>query len=759
MERSKINKSDTAEATETTTETRNASEDNNNPCMTIFVSSGRNQKTNTSYPFESKITCIDDLKKAAQYDHVFARFADGKNNRGKLIKAYRSKKTFISSNCLPMDCDNCNPNPLEDDISESNWKTPDDVRSAFPNVPFYVVYSRNHMKEKNGKTARPRFHVYFPMEKVSDIDTYEKLKKQVLSHFPAFDDNAIDSARFFFGVDSPKVEYFAGDMLINDFIYQSTVLPAVIPSGTRNATLLSCAGKYLKRYGETEKAHGLFIAASERCDEPLDDDELDSIWQNAVAFYHNTIEAEPTYVLPEEYEADFTDQDMRMVTSDDVRDVLKKMGITVRLNVITGQVEITGMPNQYSKFNAPNTLPTLINDYFSKRGIRITRQLIDDSLVLIEDENRFNPVAEMLQSTKWDGVDRIGMLCSILGIMSSDNASGDKVVDNMVDKLVDASGDKVVDASGDKVVDNTVDKVVDNTINTFEIGENSHEAVFLVKWLHQCIAMALNDDNAPHGADGVLVLQAPQGTGKTFFCRTIAVYPDWFSEGVSIDLDNKDSIIQGTGVWISELGELDSTLKREQSALKAFITSARDTYRQPYAKVAVSKPRRTSFCATVNPKEFLNDETGSRRYWVIQPENIDIDKLKSLDEEWLRQMWKQVYEVLYLPAPQGFRLTEKERTWLQKNNEQFEKPLPGEVEILEKLCWNVPTEYWKWKKTSEVISDLNLKGVSPSQAGKALTKIKGRDNRVEAKAPHNVKQYLLPPMYDPRKENEALACD
>ena len=75
---------------------------------------------------------------------------------------------------------------------------------------------------------------------------------------------------------------------------------------------------------------------------------------------------------------------------------------------------------------------------------------------------------------------------------------------------------------------------------------------------------------------------------------------------------------------------------------------------------------------------------------------------------------------------------------------------------MEKLCWNVPTEYWKWKKTSEVISDLNLKGVSPSQAGKALTKIKGRDNRVDLKHIHNARFYYLPPMYDPRDETPAL---
>lgn len=167
------------------------------PQMTVFVSSCRNQKTNTSYPFPTDVSSIEDLKEAACYDHVCACYADGKDNRGKFIKVYRSKKTFTSSNCLPMDCDNSTPNPLEDDVPETDWKTPADVASAFPDVPFYVVYSKNHMKEKNGRAARPRFHVYFPMEELQSLDAYEKLKTQVQRHFLAFDniDNIVKTLK------------------------------------------------------------------------------------------------------------------------------------------------------------------------------------------------------------------------------------------------------------------------------------------------------------------------------------------------------------------------------------------------------------------------------------------------------------------------------------------------------------------------------------------------------------------------------------
>ena len=662
--------------------------------ITVYVSSERGQKTNTSYPFSGEIKSIEDMRNAVVYDHVCAKYGDGKNNRGRLIRAYRSKKTFKSSNCLPMDCDNCSSNPLDDDVPESNWKTPADVREAFPDVPFYVVYSRNHMKTKDGKAARPRFHVYFPMNEESDLGKYEKLKTKVQRRFKAFDDNAIDGARFFFGVEDPKVEYFAGDTLIDEFLSNSSTLPAVIPSGSRNSTLLSYADKVLKRFGDTEQARASFDDAAKRCDDPLDDDELKQIWKNAVKFFHNDVESDPEYVDPEIYARIGRSGNTKFLTSDHIKDALAEMGIFIRLNVITGELDIHGMPAQFSKTNAPNVLPTMIQDYFAEMEVKVARQVIDDCLVLIQDENRFNPVEEMLKSAEWDGTDRITEMCDILGI-----------------------------------------------------SHNPDYVLYLTKWLHQCVAMALNSDEEPYGADGVLVIQADQGMGKTLFCRKIAMKSDWFAEGVSIDTDKKDSIIQSTGVWIAELGELDSTLKREQSALKAFLTAAKDTYRQPYARAAVKKPRRTSFAATVNPKEFLNDETGSRRYWVIHPDHINLAAMKGLSKEWLTQLWIQVYSTLYLVDPQGFRLTDDERDRLQQQNEEYSKPMPGEIELFDRLHWEVPVEKWNWKKISEIIRDLDLRNVSASQMGKLMTKIAARDKRVAMKTPHNVKHYLLPPMW------------
>lgn len=664
--------------------------------ITIQYSSTRGNDKNTSYPFRREISTPEELAEIAAFDHVCAVYADGKNTRGRMVRGYRSKKTFEEADCIPEDCDNANSDPLAPDIPPEQWKTPADVRAAFPDVPFFVVYSRNHMKPKNGKPARPKFHTYFVTRKITSVAMLEKLKKRTWEHFPAFDKEAQDAARFLFGVENPQVEYYDGNTPLDVFLEKLDTLPDQIPEGQRNGTISRYAARIFKRYGDTPEAERMICEANEnRCVPPMEDSEMQGILTSARGYFHNTIEKAPDYIAPEEYAAmDFVDTGKKTpVTSEDIKAILKQMGITVRLNVLSGMVEIEGMPQQYSKANAANVLPVLLSDYMKKHNMKCTRQGLDDCLVLIEDENRFNPIADMLSAVKHDGVDRISELEEIIGI------------------------------SGDETA-----------------------CLYLTKWLHQSVALALNDESDPYGGDGVLVIQNPQGAGKTLLFSKLAMYSDWFAEGTSIDTDKKDSVIQATGCWIAELGELDSTLKREQSALKAFITSRTDTYRQPYARVATKKPRRTSFCATVNPSEFLNDETGSRRWWVISPRHIDVDRLKALPREWVMQVWAQVYAQFYLPNPQGFRLTEEERKRLTADNERYSKPLPGEAEILDKLEWSSPAKHWKWYKVTQVRDFLNLKPLTTAQVGRALTKISTRDERVQTKAPGNVKQYLLPPM-------------
>ena len=391
----------------------------------LNISSVRGDAKNTSYPFTVNVACKEDLAKAVAYDHVGAEFADGKNTRGRLIPGYRSRKTFRKATAVVMDCDNTQPNPLLHDLTPEQWVTPQDVQKAFHNVAFYVVYSRNHMKEKDGKPPRPKFHVYMFLNECTSESSLSKLKVKIREYFAVFDPKAVDTAHFIFGVENPTVEYYDGELTIDEFMANLYKLPEVIPVGERNGTLSQYAAKVLKRHGDTSKARQIFDEAANCCEELLDDAELDTIWHSAQEFFHNTVEKTLGYMPTDEYTAmEFADDvEKKDVTSEDVKAILQKMNINVRLNDISGMVEIDGMPPQYSRTNAANVLPVILTDYIKEHNMKSTRQNIGDCLVLIMDENRFNPVRDMFNATEYDGGDRITELEQMLGIEGSGQES------------------------------------------------------------------------------------------------------------------------------------------------------------------------------------------------------------------------------------------------------------------------------------------------------------------------------------------------
>ena len=128
---------------------------------------------------------------------------------------------------------------------------------------------------------------------------------------------------------------------------------------------------------------------------------------------------------------------------------------------------------------------------------------------------------------------------------------------------------------------------------------------------------------------GVLTLQGPQGIGKTSWCRSLI--PDPALREVALKLDhhldggNKDSIIGAISHWIVEIGELDSSFKRDVARLKGFLTNDRDKVRLPYARKPAEYGRRTVFLASVNQSDFLVDNTGNSRWWTLPVVEINFE--------------------------------------------------------------------------------------------------------------------------------------
>lgn len=271
--------------------------------FTLYRADRFGMPENCVYPHKVEVADKNTLLQAVSYDYVCAEY------RGN----YRNNGNFLGADCLPVDCDNDH----SDDPEE--WVYPSDVAAAFPGVAFAVHYSRSHMKVKNGKEARPKFHVLFPIDRLTGATQYSEMKKLVNSIFPYFDTKALDAARFFFGTKEPEVEIFNGPMTLTTFLADDdfdanmdsgSYGDIVIPEGSRNATLSHYAGRILKRFGNTDEAHKHFAEVAACCQPPLEQSELDSIWRSAQRFY-GKVAAQEGYIPPEQY-----NQDLQLKPSD-----------------------------------------------------------------------------------------------------------------------------------------------------------------------------------------------------------------------------------------------------------------------------------------------------------------------------------------------------------------------------------------------------------------------------------------------------------
>jgi len=261
-----------------------------NTAITAFCANCRGNESNCLYPNKSVIDGIQAFRKLVLYDYVFLEFKDN----------YRSNKNFIRAWGLPEDIDNDHSDRPED------WIYPADVAAFFTDVRYYIHYSRHHMKQKADKSPRPRFHVIFIIDEVSDYDTYGNLKKQVFSAYPFFDDQAQDVARFLYGTENPEVEYHDGALTLTEFMKEYEAADAfanmdeVITEGHRNTTLSRFAGRIIVKMDDTEEAYNRFLEETRKCDVPLPDNEIRSIWKSAQGFLKK-IKSTGTYVVPGAY--------------------------------------------------------------------------------------------------------------------------------------------------------------------------------------------------------------------------------------------------------------------------------------------------------------------------------------------------------------------------------------------------------------------------------------------------------------------------
>jgi hypothetical protein len=116
--------------------------------------------------------------------------------------------------------------------------------------------------------------------------------------------------------------------------------------------------------------------------------------------------------------------------------------------------------------------------------------------------------------------------------------------------------------------------------------------------------------------DHMLVLEGRQGLGKSTVAAILG--GAWHSQDLP-DFHSKDAQMVAGSYLVVEIPDLAAFPRSEQEHIKAFVTRTADTFRAPYARYPVTRPRACVFVATHNPTGagYLPDLTGNRRYWPV----------------------------------------------------------------------------------------------------------------------------------------------
>lgn len=217
--------------------------------------------------------------------------------------------------------------------------------------------------------------------------------------------------------------------------------------------------------------------------------------------------------------------------------------------------------------------------------------------------------------------------------------------------------------------------------------------------------------------DEMVVLEGPQGAGKSQFLSILAVKPEWFQDSVPFGREGMKLVVEATlGRWICEIAELSTMKRTDKEHVKVVLSSQVDKARLSYERHVRSFPRQCVFVGTTNEDKYLFDMTGNRRFWPVAAGKIDLTRLREDRDQLWAEAFSRREEPIRLP----------ESLWPEASSRQEDRREvdPVEVILCEALegkkgmlrmeevfaCLEVPKERWSMALYKQVGAVLRKTG-------------------------------------------------
>lgn len=151
--------------------------------------------------------------------------------------------------------------------------------------------------------------------------------------------------------------------------------------------------------------------------------------------------------------------------------------------------------------------------------------------------------------------------------------------------------------------------------------------------------------------DQIIVLEGPQGSGKSTALLILAGGPENFSDADILSLDPKAQMEGLEGIWIYEISELEGISRADTNKVKSFASRSTDRGRPAYGHFRENRPRQNIFVGTTNDDKYLRDQTGNRRFWPVRTGVVKLEELaRDRDQLWAEAAHYEAQgESLFLP--------------------------------------------------------------------------------------------------------------
>lgn len=211
------------------------------------------------------------------------------------------------------------------------------------------------------------------------------------------------------------------------------------------------------------------------------------------------------------------------------------------------------------------------------------------------------------------------------------------------------------------------EKRVDYFLPTYLGADKSEVTTFITKMFFTGAVAKAYKKNVKF--DYVLDLVGGQGVGKTTLLTKMA--HGWYTDQFT-DLKNKDNYAIMLSSLIINDDEMTATKNSSFEDLKKFISATELTYRAPYARYAVKRPKSFVVARTTNELTYLRDKTGERRFMPVMAHKSQqvYSPVTDLSEEQVAQLWGEFVHY-YKSGDYDFYINDEMNAKIEEHRKEF----------------------------------------------------------------------------------------